>query len=116
MKKNFFGLFALVLAVGLVTFSAFTKASNSKSVFAVVKYAVYGTGTQSVVGNYTIQPTVPNSCFDDERLCWIKVSDVNENGTIEQSEFTPVFEALDGDDDGSLDDESEVSGILEKKL
>lgn len=79
-------------------------------------YLKYLGGTQTLVGNYSQQISEPSTCFGWNRLCWLKCTDYNTNGTISQTEFDALFLTLDEDGDNSLDDETELSGLFEKKL
>jgi hypothetical protein len=112
MKKYLFGLFALVLAVGISAYTA------PKKVFAN-KYLVYDTGTKTLVGSYTPQDTEPTlACSGISQVCWLKVEDLNSNGTISQTEFDAAFEAIDegaNPGDGSIDDDGEIDHVFQKK-
>ena len=112
MKKYLLGVFAVVLAVG---FSAFTKTEAPKvEKKQTVVYLIYNSGAQSAIGSYTQSTIAPTCVPPTTRLCTIRVVDPNSNGIITQAEFTPVFNSLDTDADGTLDDQSASSTLLKK--
>jgi hypothetical protein len=85
------------------------------------KYVTYdGTGAQRDLANYNhlsgAPTTQPASCPGSATLCWFRVTDVDQDEDIDAADFYASFDALDTDADGTLDDHSEVAGILEKKL
>lgn len=87
---------------------------------AAPRYLTYdGTGAQSDLANYnnlaSAPTTAPSACSGNSTLCWIRVNDVDEDDDVDAADFTATFNALDSDADGTLNDESEVPGILEKR-
>lgn len=112
MKKYLFGALAITLAVG---FSAFNKNSTSK--FAT-RYLVFNSGTENYAGSYNQQSSAPATCQGSNKICWIKVDDMDGNGTIDQNELDAFINASgspDTDHDGNFSEETELSGSLEKK-
>lgn len=109
MKKYLLGIFAVVLAIG---FSAFTASEAPKAnEKQTIVYLIYGSGEQQSISNYT-QTTVAPACAGTGNLCAIRFSDAN--GVVTPAEFNPVFNALDTNDDLSLDDETETATLLQK--
>lgn len=120
MKKNLLGFFAMALAICIVAFSAFTnrQASDDKQP-APPRYLTYdGSGPQNDLSNYnniTTAPTIPPApCVGEASLCWIRVSDVDQNGVVNAADFSAQFTTLDSDSDGTLNDETETAS-LEKR-
>ncbi len=110
MKKYLLGVFAVVLAIG---FSAFTKSEAPKvEKKQTVVYLIYNSGDQSVIGSYTQSTVAPTCTPPQTRLCTIRVTD--NNGVVTQAEFTTIFNGLDTDHDGTLDDQSASSVLLKK--
>lgn len=112
MKKYLLGAFALVLAIG---FSAFTKseAPKTEKKQAVIYLVWNNTGAQNLIGSYTQQTAIP-SCPDAVRLCAIRIVDTNGDNVISQAEFTPVFNSLDTNSNGTLNDQTESATLLKK--
>lgn len=110
MKKYLLGAFAVVLAVG---FSAFTTSAPKADAKQVVRYLVYNSGSQSAIGSYS-QVTTPPPCDGNAVLCVIRIVDPNGNGTITQAEFTPKFNSLDTNSNGTLNDETEAGDLFKK--
>lgn len=75
-------------------------------------FLTYGGGTQTLVGNYAQQISQPSTCTWWNRLCWLRCTDYNSDGTISQTEFNALFLTLDEDGDNSLDDETELPGLF----
>jgi hypothetical protein len=112
MKKYLLGAFAVVLAVG---FSAFTSVEAPKAEKKQVTInIVYNSGTQNLIGSYSQSTGSAPTCPGAVRLCAIRVVDPNSDGVISQAEFTTIFNALDTDSDGTLDDQTETTTLLKK--
>lgn len=115
MKKYLLGVFAVVLAVG---FSAFTKSEAPKAdkKQTNVHYLIYNSGAQGQVTSYTLSAVgaPAPSCPFAVRLCAIRIVDPNNDGVITQTEFAAVFNVLDGNSNGTLDDQTETTTLLKK--
>lgn len=122
MKKNFFGASAIILAIALVSFSAFNNGTVVATNAATPIFVTYdGSGDQDDVDNYNFTSMVitePTECTGSTNLCWFKVTDVDNDNVIEESDFDASFNALDvtNPQNNSLSDESEISHILSKKI
>lgn len=113
MKRFSTGLVAIALAIFLNGFSFMNTRTTGK--FACI-YLIYDcTGSTCAISNYFQQTRTPPTCDGDSIVCWICVNDSNGNGIISQSELTAFCNARDTDHDGSLNDETEIAGILEKQ-
>lgn len=120
MKRNYYSIVAFTIAISMVSFSSFINIPSSASAAALPIYVTYdGTGPQDLISNYNFSAKVevePNQCTGDNRLCWFKVTDVDNDNDIDAADFDASFDALDvGVTPGSLDDESSQLGILEKR-
>ena len=111
MKKNVLGLSALVLAIA---FSAFT-VQRFDNKYAVYSSSPSGTDPQTIPSNYTVQTSNPGTISGTTRLAWIRFADNDLGSDLDQSELNSFFTTYDSNTNLTLDDESEVSGILEKK-
>ena len=98
MKRNLLGLLAVVLAVGVSSFTV----KRSVNV-----YFVYNSGTQSARTSYTETQTSQNAISGTDILAWERILD--DNGTVTDTEFSNLFEALDtvNDSSNTLDDDIE---------
>lgn len=111
MKKNLLGLLALVLAIGVSSFTVKR---------AINYYLVYdGTNVQTSMSSYAAPTTVqPAHAFTGVAILnWFRVVDVDSDG-VEASEFAIDFEAFDVQNDASntLNDETaDISGRLDLK-
>lgn len=83
---------------------------------ALCVYYIYLSGDQNDCTNYFVAAAQPGPCPGNNRLCWFRVCDVNDDGIIDCTDFAVTFATLDSDSDSSLDDEAEIPGILEKKV
>jgi len=111
MKKNVLALGALVLAIG---FSAFT-VNRFDNKYAVYSSSPTGTDPQTIPSNYTVQSSAPSTQLGSDILAWIRFSDADVDGILDQSELNSFFSTYDTNNDKTLNDQSEVSSILEKK-
>lgn len=110
MKKYLLGAFALVLAVGFSAFTNYEAPREDKQPF--VRYLVWdNTNPQNQFASYT-QTSVLPSCPGSIVLCAIRFED--NNGTVTQAEFNTTFAALDADDNGSLNNDTESINLLKK--
>jgi hypothetical protein len=117
MKKYFWGLSAILLAVAVTSFTTIQKIAP-KSKFAVVYLNHTGSAVnQNQVGEYSQQTNQPSACNQGTtKLCWIEVQEINTpNGVIDATELDAFFTTYDSDNDDSLDDQAEQTLILEKK-
>lgn len=112
MKRNLLGLFAVVLAIAVSSFTV-----SRVQYF----YLVYdGTGSQTSTGNYLslTNQVEPNDISGGATILnWFRVTDSNNNG-IDGSEFIDSFEFYDvvNDDDNTLNDETaEIDHELDLK-
>jgi hypothetical protein len=108
MKRNLLGLFAVVLAIAISSFTV-------KRIVTI--YLVYkpGASVQKQLSNYTQTLTLPGTVPGGAALNWFSIDD--NNGSITSIEFNTRFDALDvtnaaGDD---LLDESEIPNELDFK-
>jgi len=123
MKKSFLSLFAAVLAISVVALSAFTKQESLVSKKdAPAKYMIYLSGDQNLVSSYTTTianapTTQPSDCDQASTLCWFQVTDRDHDNDIDQADFDASFAALNQTNplSNSLNDEAEISDVLEKK-
>jgi hypothetical protein len=113
MKKNLLSILAAIVAIGLVSFTSLNVSSDEVRV--TYKYAIYSSGNQDQLSSYTIQSAQPSACSLSSTLCFFRVEDVDENGTISATEFGNAFANFDSDGDKTLNDETEDPLILEKK-
>lgn len=100
MKLNALGLFAVVLAIAVSSFTV-TK--------VVDVYAVYdGSGAQNLKSNYTLTQTTQSSIFGSDVLAWFKFQDA-DGIEITDAEFNTAFEVVDRTNDNlnTLNDEPE---------
>jgi hypothetical protein len=112
MKKFSTGLIAIALAIFLNGFSINIRTTGK---FASI-YLIYDcSGSTCAISNYFQQTRTPPNCIGSTVLCWIRVTDLNGDGVISQSELTSFCTAHDTDHDGSLNDEVEIAGVLEKQ-
>lgn len=88
MKRNLLGLFAVVLAIAVSSFTARVDTTY---------YLIYdGTGTQKDITNYVTpyETDVPDHITGTGKLNWFKVVDVSSNG-ISTTEFNNAFDSYD---------------------
>ena len=102
MKRNLLGLAAVVIAIGLSSFSA---------KFGTITYLVYngGSNPQNDIDSYSPQPGEPAAQSGTTSLYWISVEDINGVSNIQDSEFDAAFAVLDSNHNSNLNDESEVT-------
>jgi hypothetical protein len=113
MKKNLLCAIGLSLAILL---SAYTHSNSSRQPRWPCVYLIYqGWGFQDFVFSYTWQWHSPGPCPGSETLCWICVEDLDGDAHIDQNELDYFFSIYDSNFSGSLDDESEIFGKIEKK-
>lgn len=113
MKHSLSIVIALVAFITLYSFSNQKKPeSGSKQVTVVL---VYNSGNQSAVASYSqSQTSVVPACPGAVRLCAIRTTDPNNDGVISQTEFTAIFNALDTNSNGTLDDQTETTVLFKK--
>src|SRR5687767_14803346 len=113
MKKNLLAMFAIVLAIGFVSFSSFTKSTKQSDMLVDPVYYIFGSGDQDDIGNYTTDDEVPSTnCSGNATLCYFKVTDVIgdtpgslPDGDVDFRDFDKVFDNFDTDNDLTLDDQ-----------
>jgi hypothetical protein len=105
MKKNLLALGAIVLAIALSSFSM----KKTVNVFFVYD----GSGDEALRSNYAEQSTQPATLTGTDILNWFKIAD--DNGTVTDTEFSTAFSSYDTDHDGTLDDQSDIAGSLDRK-
>ena len=112
MKKYLSGAFAVVLAIG---FSAFTKkevkpVEDKKQTVLYYVFSAAGTPAQEkIVSQYTTQTTRPGApadgaCAGAAEVCWLRVTDLNGDGVVNNADFTIRVNQLDTDSDGIISD------------
>ena len=111
MKHSLSIVIVLVAFITLYAFSNQKRGESGNRQVTVV--LVYNSGNQSSVTSYTQTSTVP-PCPGAVRLCAIRTTDPNGDGVISQSEFTPIFNALDTNSNHNLDDQTETTVLLKK--
>ncbi len=111
MKTNYLPAMAVLMALFLCAFNYKPNTEIRKDKQTVV-YLIYNSGAQNAIGSYT-QSTVSPTCIPPRtRLCALRISD--NNGVITQAELNPIFNSLDTDSDGTLDDQSESALLIKK--
>jgi hypothetical protein len=115
MRKHILSSLALLTAVTISAFSG-NQAPGPK-------YYVYNGGFQNLPTNYVIQSTQPSTCWNNNVLCWLKVTDMTGNtpgsspdGDVDDFDFTYWFEHHDNNNNNSLNDDAEIAGWVEKKF
>jgi hypothetical protein len=111
MKRNLLGLFAVVLAIAISSFTV----SKRANYYVVYKGAPFA---QDQIGSYNT-PTLsqPATASGTTVLNWFRIPDTNLDGIISQSELGTEFEVLDVVNDlaNTLDDDAEITNRLDKK-
>lgn len=108
MKRNLLGFAAIVLAIAISSFSV------KKTTYF---YYVYdGSGDQTSTTNYSSQSSQPSHLSGTNILNWFRVTDVDDNG-VDGTEFIDSFESYDvvNDDLNTLNDDSDITGQLDRK-
>ncbi|NII26715.1 hypothetical protein HB364_16625 [Pseudoflavitalea sp. X16] len=95
MKKYLLGVFALVLAIGFSSFGTMEKLSFRYLIFTPAT----GSSNEILQSNYTDNGTSEPSveCEGAAKVCWIRVQDSDENGSISSTEFANQVVVLDTD-------------------
>lgn len=108
MKRNLLGLFAVVLAIAVSSFTV-------KRV--VTSYLVYkaGASVQKQLSNYNKVLTLPATVPGGSALNWFSITE--NDGNITSIEFNTRFDQLDQTDPSGDDllDESEIANQLDFK-
>jgi hypothetical protein len=88
MKRNFLGLLALVLAIGVSSFTA---------KFAPLYYLVYsGAGAHNSMASYAAPTTIaPAPNAGTAQLYFVAVEDINGVANIQTAEFNAGFAKID---------------------
>lgn len=108
-------IFRSILPLVVVAFTSF---STPK---AVCYYFIYISGVQRSKNNYSVQTSNPGTVTGTVRLYWIIICIFpsatlgNTIDDVTDQQFEAAFDAYDTDSDGTLDDENEISGQLEKQ-
>jgi hypothetical protein len=105
MKKNLLALGAAVLAIALSSFSM------KKTVNVFFVYG--GSGNEAMRSSYTQQFMPPATLLGTDILNWFKIAD--DNGIVTDPEFTVAFSNYDTNHDGTLDDQTDIAGSLDRK-
>lgn len=121
MKRNLPGIFALFFAAVFVTFSAFTVKSVDAETFTDARYIHFDlSGSDMDYTNYnslaSAPTSAPTSCPGAAIICWIRVVDVDQDGDVDADDFDATVRVLDSNNNGTLSDEAEIPGILEKRI
>ncbi len=110
MKRNLLGLFAVVLAIAVSSFT------TPKLTY---EYMIYGgTGIEKDMTNFSQTSTLPShgyTALSQQKLNWFRVEDINDDG-VSVAEFETSFEVYDVANDGAdqLKDESaDISSQLD---
>lgn len=106
MKRNLLGLFAVVLAIAVSSFTV-KKATN------VYFVHITALGNQQDRDSYTETLTAQTFEFGGTVLDWFRITDAD--GNVSNAEFDAAFDALDTDNDNTLNDQAEISNVLDKK-
>jgi hypothetical protein len=113
---NFYFMKKYLLATLLIVFANKLNSAIPKQKDDCFIFLIYISGNQGSLSNYNQQPSQPSSTPGNITLAWICIVDLNCDGTIDTIEFGAAFITYDTDSDGSLNDEAEIPGKLEKKF